>query len=601
MTVQRLAYRPEIDGLRALAVLSVFIFHLNHQWLPGGFVGVDIFFVISGYLITSILYNDCAAGRFSLSRFYQRRIARIFPAFFAVALTTTVVAAFVYSSLDFASVGANLVAASLSVANIKYMLQGNYFEISPDAQPFLHYWSLSVEEQFYVVFPLLLFLLFRYTRRHMTLVLALAGLGSLVACIKFTQSNPVWAFYLLPTRAWELIAGSLLAVMPFTTPTSRHTRVIFRWLPAAGLLLIGGSFVMIHEGPNFPGWRAIFPVAGAVAIIFSLTDVRQVGWVRKLLSSLPMVAIGKISYSLYLWHWPVFSLIDYQFYLASDALRFAMKIGFSFLLAFIGFRYIETPARIFLNQPKHRRIAYATFVTVLALSVGLGFAIRKTQHVNATLADVTNGGLVFSVKPGPTSVVLMGDSNGSMYGTVMKEICGDLGENLTVISVDAGDPLPQRDGNSDKLWLDSLEVVRESMPKYLVMANHWSGKLEGDRERLAKAIAELKPFVEHIVLLNQPPILPKEVNRASFRAGLRPPFREPMDVQGKRRAANDYLLGFQSPGVSVVDIASYFETEDGDIRVTDERGQLLYQDATHLSGHGAERIRAVLKEAISLP
>lgn len=133
------------------------------------------------------------------------------------------------------------------------------------------------------------------------------------------------------------------------------------------------------------------------------------------------------------------------------------------------------------------------------------------------------------------------------------------------------------------------------------MANHWAGKLEADRERLAMAIAELKPFVEHIVLLNQPPILPKEVNRASFRAGLRPPFRELVDVQSRRRAANDYLQGLQSPSVSIVDIASRFETKDGDIRVTDEQGQLLYQDATHLSGHGAIRIRSALKEAISLP
>lgn len=600
MSVEHLPYRPEIDGLRAVAVLSVFIFHLNHQWLPGGFVGVDIFFVISGYLITSILFNDCGAGKFSIGRFYQRRIARIFPAFFAVALVTIAVAAFVYSSLDFASAGANLVAASLSVANLKYILQGNYFEMSLDAQPFLHYWSLSVEEQFYIIFPFLLFLLFRYARRHLTLVLTLLGLGSLFACIKLTQSNPVWAFYLLPTRAWELIAGSLLAVTPFTAIADRRVRTVLRWLPAAGLLLIGGSFVMIHEGPNFPGWHAVFPVVGAVAIIYQ-TDASPVGWVRELLSSRLMVAVGKMSYSLYLWHWPVFSLIDYQFYLASDEFRLVMKIGLSFLFALVGFRFIETPARIFLSQPKNRRIAYATFIAVLAVSVGIGFAIRKTQHINATLADVTNGGLVFSVKPGPTSVVLMGDSNGSMYGNVMKQICAELGENLTVISVDDGDSLPQRNKNSSKLWLDSLNVVRQSKPEYLVIANHWAAKLDDDRERLEMAIAELKPFARHIVLLNQPPILPKEVNRAYFRAGARPPFQELADTQSKRRATNAYLLKFQSQNVFVVDIASRFETKDGSILITDELGHLLYQDATHLSGYGAERVRAVLKEAISLP
>lgn len=160
-------YRPDIDGLRAIAILSVFFFHLNHEWLPGGFVGVDIFFVISGFLITSILYHGCQTGQFSLSRFYQRRIARIFPAFFTVALATIFGASLIYTPQDFASAGANLFAACLSLANVKYMMQGSYFMISPDAQPFLHYWSLSVEEQFYLLFPIFLFITFRYGHKHL--------------------------------------------------------------------------------------------------------------------------------------------------------------------------------------------------------------------------------------------------------------------------------------------------------------------------------------------------------------------------------------------------------------------------------------------------
>lgn len=598
MTIQRLAYRPEIDGLRAVAVISVFIFHLNSKWLPGGFVGVDIFFVISGYLITTILYNECETGDFSLARFYQRRIARIFPAFFAVALATILSASFVYSSLDFSSAGASLVAAALSVANIKYMSQGNYFEVSKDAQPFLHYWSLSVEEQFYVFFPILLFLLFRYARSYLNFVLVLLGLGSLFACIKLTQSNPVWAFYLLPTRAWELIAGSLLALTSFAVAANSYTRVALRWLPVSGLILIGCSFVFIKEGPGFPGWNAIFPVAGAVAIIFPKTDYSFTDFVKKILSSSPMVSVGKISYSLYLWHWPVFSLIDYQFYLASDDFRLLMKLGLSFSLAFISFRFIETPIRLFLSQLSNRRIAYTTFFIVLAIFVALGFYIRKTQHVNATLAEVASGGLVFSVRPGSASVVLMGDSNGSMYGVIMKEICEDLGENLTVISVDAGDPLPKKNGNSSKLWLDSLEVIKKSKPEYLVFAAHWTDKLDGDFERLAVAIDELKPFVGRIILLNQPPILQKEVSRDSFRTGLRPSFRESMQVQIKRRLANEYLNQLQSKKVSVVDVSSLFETVDGNILVFDELGRMLYQDATHLSGYGADRVRFLIRNVI---
>ena len=473
----RLTYRPEIDGLRAVAVLSVFIFHLNHNWLPGGFVGVDIFFVISGYLITSILYNDCEEGKFSLARFYQRRIARIIPAFMTVAVVTLVGAAYVYVPQDFASAGANLVAALLSVANIKYMLQGNYFEISPDAQPFLHYWSLSVEEQFYIIFPLLLFLIHRYARRYLTLILALLGTGSLVVCVLLTQVNPVWAFYLLPTRAWELGAGGLLAVMLYTN--NGHTVSVPRWIPGVGLLLIGCSLVLIDEGRHFPGWQALFPVAGTALII--LSSASSYSWVQKWLSSRTMVTIGKWSYSLYLWHWPVFSLIDYQFYLLPVEMRLALKIGISFLLTIITFRFIETPARTFLNQPSRRIISFATMATLLALCIPLGITIRQDNYVNAEIADVAKGGLVFPGKPGSPSVILMGDSNGSMYGKLIKDICETLGEKLTVISVAAGDTLPRLNHESNKLWLDSLETIQKTKPNYLIIANAWAGKLHDDQ------------------------------------------------------------------------------------------------------------------------
>jgi peptidoglycan/LPS O-acetylase OafA/YrhL len=158
-----LVYRPAIDGIRALAVLSVFIFHLDNDWLPGGFVGVDVFFVISGFLITSILLNDLETGKPSYKRFYQRRIARIFPAYFVVTISTLLLALVFYTAQDKASAGAVAIAATLFLVNIKLMFQGNYFELSPDAQPYLHYWSLSVEEQFYLLYPLILFFPCPYT------------------------------------------------------------------------------------------------------------------------------------------------------------------------------------------------------------------------------------------------------------------------------------------------------------------------------------------------------------------------------------------------------------------------------------------------------
>ena len=267
----------------------------------------------------------------------------------------------------------------------------------------------------------------------------------------------------------------------------------------------------------------------------------------------------------------------------------------------MSFKFIETPARKFLNQRRFRSIAFGGFLMTLILCIGLGFFIRKTQHINATFDDVANGGLLFSVIPGPSSVVLMGDSNGSMYGVAIQKMCKELGLNLTVISSDAGDPLPNRSDDSNVLWLSSVEVIKKTRPKYLVIANEWSGKLGDDRQRLEKAIEMLRPFTSHIVILNQPPILPRELTRASIRNGLRPPFIESKEAQIKRHETNEYLLGLQSKDVTIVDIARRFESNDGNIIVFDGRQHMLYQDSTHLSGYGAERVSENIKAAISTP
>ena len=188
-------YRPELDGLRAVAVGAVLLFHLDATWLPGGFAGVDVFFVLSGYLVTSILLRDHYAGRLQLRTFYQRRIARIFPAFLAMALVTLLAARFCYSSWDYASAGAAFSAALLSIANFHLLGQGNYFQLSADAQPLLHTWSLSVEEQFYLIFPFLFALLLKAPPRRRLLLTWLVVLLSFATCLFLTATRPIQAFY----------------------------------------------------------------------------------------------------------------------------------------------------------------------------------------------------------------------------------------------------------------------------------------------------------------------------------------------------------------------------------------------------------------------
>jgi peptidoglycan/LPS O-acetylase OafA/YrhL len=299
--------------------------------LPGGFVGVDIFFVLSGYLITSIILRDCEQNRFTFGRFYQRRIARLVPAFFAVSLATLCGALFIYSNQDAASAGATLSAAAASVANLKFMWQGNYFVLSPDAQPYLHCWSLSVEEQFYLIYPAEFLLLYWKARSVRTHVLIAVLVLSLFSCVLVTYIRPEWAFYLLPTRAWELLAGAVLVASNREIRPAKFTSAI----PLVGLLAIGFSIFWISEGPGFPGLVATLPVVGTTC--FLLPYEKSHCLTERILSWWPLALIGRMSYSLYMWHWPIFFLVDYRFYAASPVFRLALKVSLSVIATTVCF------------------------------------------------------------------------------------------------------------------------------------------------------------------------------------------------------------------------------------------------------------------------
>ncbi len=595
--ISSVQYRPAIDGLRAVAVLAVFIFHLKRQWLPGGFVGVDVFFVISGFLITSILLREYEHNSFSLWKFYQRRIARLFPAFFTVALLTLLGAFFIYSAQDLASCGATLVSAALSVVNFKYMLQGSYFTISPDAQPFLHYWSLSVEEQFYMLFPAILLFLYLKTNRHKTVILGVLCGASLVACIALTYRKPDWAFYLLPTRAWELMAGSILANLSANRPAADDKNSLWSTLPPlAGLVLIFISLFSLTEGPTFPGYHAILPVLGAVLFLGIKGGSRS--WTERLLSTGPMVFIGQMSYSLYLWHWPVFSFVDYKLYLASPLVRISFKVALSAAAASLCFFFIERPGRVFLNQPRRRPLAFGFLACALVICVPLGTALRRANYVEAGMDNITQGGRGFGQSSANGSMVLMGDSNGSMYGKMAKEIGQALRLKVNVISVPAGDPLPHSSGQNPKLWLDSLAFVKREHPDVLVLVCNWAGKLNGEKDRLEIAVNELKQHTRRLILITQPPELPHSGSREAMRDGSRPPFMEDQAERYKRTEANAYLKHFQGENVLVINIEPLFSENDGSIRFIDNRGMLLYQDGDHLSDVGADQVKPDVIKAI---
>jgi peptidoglycan/LPS O-acetylase OafA/YrhL len=331
-------YRSDIDGLRAIAVLSVVLYHFGLP-LRGGFVGVDIFFVISGYLIGGILWREYdATGRIWLRNFYARRFRRLAPAFVVVALVTTLLAYALMLPFEFREFGKSLIAATFYLSNVLFYRQAGYFNSASEDKPLLHTWSLAVEEQFYIFLPLFILLLAHWRRRLLGALVAAWAL-SLAGCVLLTPRMPEAAFYLFPFRAWELLSGVLLAIWSYETGREARGFAMLSWL---GLAMVGASIVFIPAGPLFPGMLAIVPVLGTVLLLANGTGDNSV---NRILCHPHMVFFGLISYSLYLWHWPVLVLSSYLRDGHANLLESGLWMMLSVGLAYLTWRFVENPVR----------------------------------------------------------------------------------------------------------------------------------------------------------------------------------------------------------------------------------------------------------------
>jgi peptidoglycan/LPS O-acetylase OafA/YrhL len=370
-------YRPDIDGLRAVAVLSVVIYHLSKAALPGGFVGVDIFFVISGYLITRNLWTEIDAGRFSLAGFYLRRIRRIAPAFLVMTAATLAAGALLLLPEDLERLGTSAAWAALSLGNVYFWLHldTSYFAAASDQEPLLHTWSLGVEEQFYALWPglLLLVALLPHRRRAAFAMTAVLGIASFALGEWVLATSQKFAYYMLPTRAGELGMGALLALWQPSAGTvaflrSRRGRPLVELAAGAGGLLIAYSLWKLDAGAAFPGLNAIYPCLGAALL---MAAGGQGSWLaQKVLGWRPMVWIGLISYSLYLWHWPILAYLRYFFGEIQLVSGLAATVAM-FLLAWASYRWVEQPARRWRAPPGRQALALFGLPTAaLCLAAG---------------------------------------------------------------------------------------------------------------------------------------------------------------------------------------------------------------------------------------
>ncbi len=366
-----MVYRKEIDGLRALAVIPVILFHAG-LGVSGGYVGVDIFFVISGYLITSIILRELTAGTFSLIHFYERRIRRILPALFFVIFVCLPFAWLWLLPHELKSFAESVVAVVLFSSNILFWQESEYFATGAEYIPLLHTWSLAVEEQYYVIYPLLMLLLWRFGRYWLVALILLTGLLSLGLSEWGWRYFPEANFYLLPTRAWELMLGALLAFYLF-----RHKQpggAIRQWGSLLGILFIVAAVFFFDSDTPFPGFYALVPTTGAALIILFTTEGTLAYW---LLSQRLMVGMGLVSYSAYLWHQPLFVFARIRSMdTPSLGLMLALSIA-TFVLAYLTWLIIERPFRNKRFLARKTLFFIAAIAALLLLGTGVVLIVSE--------------------------------------------------------------------------------------------------------------------------------------------------------------------------------------------------------------------------------
>jgi peptidoglycan/LPS O-acetylase OafA/YrhL len=607
-------YRADIDGLRALAVVPVVLFHGHVPALRGGFVGVDVFFVISGFLICSVIGQELNRGSFSIMRFYERRCRRILPALFAMFVATSALALIVLMPPDLASFGRSLLSSVLFGSNVFFWKTSGYFDGMAEFKPLLHTWSLSVEEQFYLIVPYVLMATAAFFRKRYVAVLLPLALGSFALSVWAVSHAPSAAFYMLPTRFWELMLGGLVGLGASTGPRSRWLREA---LAVAGFAAIVAAVVSYTDMTPFPGVTALLPCAGAALIIYAgLGGTSAVG---RLLSLRPCVFIGKISYSLYLWHWPLFSLYRYHVGRELTASESALIIGVGFALSVLSWRFVEQPfrqpdrmlgGRAIFRGAALGALATATFAGTAMATGGLparvpGFkivAVAGEAEYDAggqedcflgepqTVADWGGERCFVTRGRGPT-VLLWGDSFAAHYVPGLARREAQLQADILQYNLSACPPVFGFDSMSNppcREFNDRVfEVIDRFQARGVIVSGRWDYALRRHvtPEQVGATVARLRDHGLAVYVIGQSPLFGNQVQTLFAQAGGTP---EQAVAWGQVTFAPDLnprLSAAMPPGVTFIDpLARLCELPACPYR---RDGEFMLWDEGHFSAFGS--------------
>ena len=622
------AYRAEVDGLRAVAVLLVILFHAGVPALQGGFVGVDVFFVISGYLITQILKAEIdRTGALDLLNFYARRARRLLPAAALVTVATLVISSQVLSPLETMRLIKPAAATAVYASNIWFILQGgDYFGGDLNNNPFLHTWSLSVEEQFYLVWPIIVLVGIRYSRkRGPAYLFALLSVLSLALCVWMTTARPLWAFYGTPFRIWEFGAGALACLIP--PGESRH-RPAVGWLGLAAILV---SAVTFTPQISFPGLNALVPVAGTVALLYAGAGIAPLGW--------PVfTGLGKISYSLYLWHWPLLTTAAVFWPNMGTGGRLCAVLVAIPLAA--GTRWlVEMPVRYspYLSKRKMLSLALAA-TTVLAVLSAVALARLqsnttadspeqkafiaagrdRTQLVHGCLATSGSSNLVectFGPANATESIILFGDSHAEQLFPALEPAAAQRHAKL-VTMVRTSCPTPEIDIFNSHLkriddecsrWREkALLRIAALQPSLVVIANDSGYTKPAEWERGTRAtLARLTTSATRTLLIRDTPHpdldVPVCLSRAALQGGGAP---ETQCLVQRSAALNEAIWNAEqaaagnTPSVTLLDLTDSFC--NANTCPTILGGIPVYRDTNHISTRFAAQLTDVLAGRIAI-
>jgi peptidoglycan/LPS O-acetylase OafA/YrhL len=626
-------YRPEVDGLRAIAILSVLLFHLSNDWLPGGFVGVDVFFVISGYLITGLVRRELAAKTWSYSSFFIRRVRRLAPPLLFTTAVTCVVACAVLLPSAMASFAGSVIAQPIAMQNMYFLRQGDYFHAAATT-PLLHTWSLGVEEQFYFVWPFLIALLSRLRRGPTLLALGAVLLASFAVNMALPVVSPKASFFLLPARAWELGIGGLLAIVEETRGRGAHGGSrLANCGTATAVAMLFASFCLIDGEMPFPGWVAMVPV-GATALLLA-----ALGWgeslIKNILRSRPAVAIGLLSYSLYLWHWPLLAFARVCGIESDGIVPASGLVVISIALSVVSYYVVERPIRtrrILGTTPA--LLAGASGVGLALIAFGIcalqtdGLAFRYPEPARSMLtasfhaADEQRCGFFFRVvhpnaqvceingvssEPSPRpGVLLWGNSHAAMWA----EVLGALGAAAhRPVYLNARNCRATTDSAFCNASVQSsiLAFIEAHQIEDVLLLSTWFGSYDiPDDElstQLTTVVGALSSRGTHVWLVVDVPASDAFAPETRYAANPEDPTfgtmpRSDHEIVRQRELALFREIARGSSNVHIIDPTDDF-CFDAERCYGSRDGRAYYIDANHVTNAGAEAARARFEPVFS--